>query len=230
MHTLLFKLFPDWPRTAAQPWEIWKMCVLLVKINRLFWDIYTMVLLHLMLNFPPSGMLNNRRKNRGVILVWFGFFLKELFFSTYWHYLCNSGENIYFHVSAQLQKFPAYDLLPAVLLPFKEEGLAGRNVRCSKDDSFIQATKLKWLPAFEVNTDSKTKQSLWRQVITIFPHWTSFAHLWKQIIHGNIMQLSDKKELEGWVKKLLWNFDTPDYKGVLPAYVCSLRQGKISSF
>lgn len=89
VHTLFFKMLPEWPRTAAHPWEIWKMCVLLAKINRLFWDIYTKVLWHLMLNFPPLGMLKNRRKNRGVFGFCF-FFLKELF---------------YFHVSAQLQKF-----------------------------------------------------------------------------------------------------------------------------
>lgn len=75
-----------------------------------------------MLNFPPLGMLKNRRKKRGVLfcLVWFS--LKMLF---------------YFHVPAQLQKFPDYDLLPAVPLPFKEEDFAGRNVKCSKDIFFF---------------------------------------------------------------------------------------------
>lgn len=92
-----------------------------------------------MLNFPPLGMLKNRRKNRGVLfcLVWFS--LKVLF---------------YFNVSTQLQKFPDYDLFPAVPLPFKEENFAGRNVRCSKDDFFYYYL---FISSFRRNTLQKNK-------------------------------------------------------------------------
>ncbi|KAF4803813.1 methyl-CpG binding domain protein 2 [Turdus rufiventris] len=43
-------------------------------------------------------------------------------------YLHGSAHHIYLHGSAHLQKFPDYDLLPAVLLLFKEEDFARRNV------------------------------------------------------------------------------------------------------
>lgn len=60
-------------------------------------------------------------------LVWFS--LKVLF---------------YFHVSAQLQKFPDYDLLPAVLLLFKEDDVAGRM------SGFLRMIFLKFLHSEEM--------------------------------------------------------------------------------
>lgn len=182
VHTLFFKMFPEWISIVAQPWEIWKMCVLLVKINRLFWDIYTKVLWHLMLNFPPLGMLKNRR-NRGVFVCFF--LIKELF---------------YFHVSAQLQKFLTMlcYLLYFCLWKILQEEMSG-----------VLRTILFWFlyTGKKIKTITRfwSKQRWKNQAVSLkannyyfsYIYCTSFVHLWKQIIHGNIMQLDDKINWRG---------------------------------
>lgn len=63
-----------------------------------------------------------------------------------------SGENIYFHISALLHKFPDYKLMSAVLLSSKKQVLAGKNNEFSKDNIFCD---------FLIQTEIKIITSFW---------------------------------------------------------------------
>ena len=188
------------------------MCALLVKINRLFWDIYTTVPWHLMLNFPPSGMVRNRRKNRDFLFSFFFLFLKGTLFL----YLLTSSSVLQgrtftstYQPSCQNSLTMNWCLL-YFCLSRKKFLQEGTTAFLRIFFWLLDSKKLKLLPAFEVNEEGKSKKSPWKQIIAIFPHCTSSAHLQKQIIHGNIIQLKEKEKLEEWVRELLQNFNTPD--------------------